>query len=72
MSELEGPRYTTSYIESLHNDRVWQAIWDAIKGWDISRTGGSYHGPTGDDVTSIYEAVQAALTALGQHPPLEG
>ena len=52
----------TAYIKSLHADPIWSAIWDAIKGWDISRTGaGSYHAPTGDDATHIYEAVQTAL-----------
>ena len=57
-----GATYTTEYIVSLHGDPVWQAIWDAIKGWDISRTQGSYsyHAPTGDDATRIYEAVKAA------------
>ena len=54
--------YTTEHITSLHGDPVWQAIWTAIKDWDISRAGpGSYHAPTGDDVTAIYEAVMAEL-----------
>lgn len=46
----------TAYIKNP--DPVWQAIWNTIRGWDISRTGAvSYHAPTGDDATAIYEAV---------------
>lgn len=54
--------YSTEYIKSLHADPVWQAIWEAIKGWDICTVPGaySYHGPTGDDATHIFEAVKAA------------
>jgi hypothetical protein len=58
--------YPTEYIVSLHGDPVWQAIWNAIKDWDISRTGaGSYHAPTGDDATHIYEAVRRRCEICG-------
>jgi hypothetical protein len=59
---LSRKEYSTEYITSLHGDPVWQAIWTAIKEWDICTTPGaySYHGPTGDDATHIYEAVKAA------------
>lgn len=43
----------------------FDAVWDAIKGWDICRDGScSYHGTTGDDVRTIL----AALTAAGFPP----
>ena len=36
-------------------------IWNAIKRWDISRSGaGTYHAPTGDDVRAILAAIDAA------------
>ncbi len=68
IAELEArrpvPTYSTEHITKLHGDPVWQAIWRAIKDWDVSRTGaGSYHAPTGEEVTVIYEAVQGALLA---------
>lgn len=60
--EIERPKYTTAYIEALHGDPVWEAIWTVMREWDISRGSSSrYHGVTGDDVTMIYEAVEAAL-----------
>ncbi len=62
----EQKTYSTEHIVSLHGDPVWQAIWNAIKGWDISRTGaGSYHAPTGDDATHIYEAVKRRCEICG-------
>lgn len=61
-SDVTPPAYSTEHIMSLHGDPIWEAIWSAIKGWDISRTrGGAYHAPTGTDATHIYDAVQAAL-----------
>lgn len=67
MSEIETPRFTTAYIEAHHGDPIWEAIWATIKGWDIRREGAaSYHGPTGDDVQEIYEAVDRALAINGQ------
>lgn len=59
---LSGRYYEADYISSLHGDPVWEAIWDTIKRWDISRHPDAlYHGPTGDDVTAIYEAVRRAI-----------
>ena len=55
--EIERPTYTTAYIEALHGDPVWEAIWSVVRQWDISSDAGS----TGDDATIIYEAVKSAL-----------
>jgi len=40
-----------------HNER-FNAVWKAIKKWDIQRTPGEgYAGATGDDVCTILEAL---------------
>jgi hypothetical protein len=45
-----------------HNDE-FNAVWEAIKGWDIQRTpGAGYAGATGDDVCTILEAIAEAVT----------
>lgn len=45
--------------EMLDNDRLFDAIWNAIKEWDISRyNNGLYSGPTGNDARHIYDAVK--------------
>lgn len=47
--------------EMLDGDPLFDAIWDAIKGWDISRhNDGMYSGPTGNDARHIYDAVKRA------------
>lgn len=47
---------------SAHNEPPgFDAIWHAIRGWDIQREhGAGYHGPTGDDVRAILSALSAA------------
>jgi hypothetical protein len=46
--------------EMLDNDPLFDAIWKAIKGWDISRhNDGLYSGPTGNDARHIYDAIKA-------------
>ena len=48
--------------EMLDGDPLFEAIWQAIKGWDISRhNDGVYSGPTGNDARHIYDAVQSVL-----------
>lgn len=43
------------------DDPLFNAIWNAIKGWDISRhNNGLYSGPTGNDARHIYEAIKRA------------
>jgi predicted ATP-dependent Lon-type protease len=45
--------------EMLNDDALFDAIWDAIKGWDISRhNDGLYSGPTGNDARHIYDAIK--------------
>lgn len=47
--------------EMLDGDPLFDAIWSAIKGWDISRhNDGLYSGPTGNDARHIYDAVKRA------------
>lgn len=42
------------------NDPEFNAIWQAIKGWDIERNpGAGYAGATGTDVMSILTALRA-------------
>ncbi len=46
-------------------DPVFEAVWQAIKGWDLSREPGSkgdrlYAGATGNDVMHILKAIEAA------------
>jgi hypothetical protein len=53
-------QYTEAEIVAHHGDPMWEAIWYAIKGWDISRTSdGVYSSPTGDAATAIYDAIKA-------------
>lgn len=41
------------------HDERFNAVWEAIKGWDLQREGDSgYAGATGDDVCSILEALE--------------
>lgn len=48
--------------EMLDGDPLFEAIWQAIKDWDISRhNDGMYSAPTGNDARHIYDAVRAAL-----------
>jgi hypothetical protein len=40
-------------------DPLFGAVWQAIKGWDISRhNNGLYAGPTGNDVCTILDAIR--------------
>lgn len=40
---------------------LFNSIWQAIKGWDISRTSnGMYSGATGTDVCTILDAIKRA------------
>jgi hypothetical protein len=48
--------------EMLAGDPLFDAIWGAIKGWDISRfSNGQYAGASGNDVRRIYDAVKLVL-----------
>lgn len=71
---MSGADYPDPTPEMLSGDRLFDAIWSAIKGWDIQRVHGSgYSGASGNDARHIYDAVKAAeaenlrglLTALG-------
>jgi hypothetical protein len=47
------------------DDPLFEAIWQAIKRWDISRhNDGVYSGPTGNDARHIYDAVRAERDRL--------
>lgn len=47
----------------LDNNPLFDAIWGAIKRWDISRhNDGIYSGPTGNDVRHIYDAIKRIPT----------
>lgn len=62
-TERETPRedYPDPTPEMLNGDPLFDAIWSAIKGWDISRhNDGLYSGPTGNDARHIYDAILAA------------
>jgi hypothetical protein len=51
---------------AMLEDPLFDAIWNAIKGWDISRhNNGVYSGPTGNDARHIYDAI------LSSRPPAE-
>lgn len=61
-SVSEGAGYPDPTPEMLDGDPLFDAIWGAIKGWDISRhNDGLYSGPTGNDARHIYDAVQQAI-----------
>jgi hypothetical protein len=51
--------------EMLDNNPLFEAIWIAIKEWDISRyrkyDGRLYSGATGNDARHIYDAVMEVL-----------
>lgn len=57
---IETDDYPDPTEEQLRSPR-FEAVWRAIKGWDISRDGGTegYHGPTGNDVMHILNALDA-------------
>jgi hypothetical protein len=56
----ESEDYPEPTSKMLDGDPLFDAIWGAIKGWNISRhNDGLYQGPTGNDVRHIYEAVKA-------------
>lgn len=45
------------------DDTVFEAIWQAIKDWDIQRTqGGGYAGATGTDVMTILGVVRTFIS----------
>lgn len=45
--------------DEMHGDPLFNAIWGAIKSWDISRhNDGIYSGPTGNDARHIYDAIK--------------
>jgi hypothetical protein len=57
--------YPDPTSEMLTNDPLFDAIWSAIKGWDISRhNDGLYSGPTGNDARHIYDAIKRANVPL--------
>lgn len=61
-------RVTTAYPgpteAMLNGDPLFDAIWNAIKGWDISRSANELYGaPTGNDARHIYDAVISAAGA---------
>lgn len=64
-STLSEVSYPDPTPEMLSGDPLFDAIWHAIKGWDISRDGGpsGYAGANGSDVRHIYDAVKAAERA---------
>jgi hypothetical protein len=44
----------------LNGDPLFDAIWDAIKRWDIQRyPHAGYAGATGNDARRIYDAIKA-------------
>jgi hypothetical protein len=55
--EFYAPEPTASDLESPE----FNAVWDAIKKWDISRySNGIYEGATGTDVMRILTALRKA------------
>lgn len=55
--------------EMLDGDPLFDAIWNAIKRWDIARVpGAGYAGASGNDVRRIYDAVRAISTAPEDAP----
>jgi hypothetical protein len=48
--------------EMLNGDPLFEAIWLAIKGWDISRhNDGVYSAATGNDARHVYDAIKSRL-----------
>lgn len=62
--------YTEAESVANHGHPVWEAIWQAIKGWDIERApGAGLAHATGDDVQHIFNAIQGIPPA---RPPIGG
>jgi hypothetical protein len=60
ISPPERITYPDPTPEMLDGNPLFDAIWNAIKGWDISRhNDGMYSGPTGNDARHIYDAIKA-------------
>jgi hypothetical protein len=54
---MNDPEYPDPTENDLANP-VFEAIWQAIKSWDISRyKDGLYSGPTGNDVMHILNRI---------------
>lgn len=52
--------YPNPTDEDLH-DPVFEAVWQAIKGWDLSRESNRmYAGASGNDVMHILKAIEDA------------
>lgn len=48
--------------EMLDGDALFDAIWNAIKGWDIRRhSDGLYEMATGNDARHIYDVVKKVM-----------
>lgn len=60
VAEQPQPKFRDPTERELESP-MFNAIWDAIKGWDISRTSnGLYSGATGTDVCIILDALNKA------------
>jgi len=58
MSVVDYPDPTPEMLD----DPLFEVIWQAIKGWDISRhNDGMYSRPTGNDARHIYDRVRQKL-----------
>ena len=63
------PAYPDPTSDMLNGDALFDAIWRAIKGWDISRLNdGMYSGPSGNDARHIYDAIKATQPAQPPTP----
>ncbi len=58
---FNDPEYPDPTPEMLNNDPLFDAIWKAIRGWDISRhNDGIYCDSNGNDARHIYDAIKNA------------
>jgi hypothetical protein len=53
----------TSPSDEMLQDILWNAIWEAIKGWDINVPDEyeGYMGATGNHATTIYKNIERSL-----------
>lgn len=62
-TKRDNSSYPDPAPEMLEGDSLFNAIWNAIKGWDISRhNDGLYAAPSGNDARHIYDAIKLAQT----------
>ncbi len=67
VADIDDPACRADPTEADLADPWFEAIWQAIKGWDVSPTSnGLYSGATGTDVMIVLRAIRPLIAANAQ------